>query len=32
VSGGLQIVSLAAGPDVGSVHLPLVAIIALPPR
>ncbi|MBK8160371.1 MAG: endonuclease/exonuclease/phosphatase family protein [Rhodospirillaceae bacterium] len=32
VSGGLQIVSVAAGPDVGSVHLPVLAIIALPPR
>jgi len=32
VSGGLQIVSLKAGPFVGSIHLPLVATIALPPR
>lgn len=32
VSGGLQIVSLEAGPFVGSIHLPLVAVIALPPR
>ncbi|WP_320499972.1 endonuclease/exonuclease/phosphatase family protein [Dongia rigui] len=32
VSGGLQIVSLASGPYVGSIHLPLVATIALPPR
>jgi len=32
VRGGLQLVSLQAGPDVGSVHLPLLAMIALPPR
>ena len=32
VSGGLQIVSLKTGPFVGSIHLPLVAVIALPPR
>ncbi len=32
VSGGLQIVSIEAGPFVGSVHLPLIATIALPPR
>ena len=32
VSGGLQIVSLETGPFVGSIHLPLVAVIALPPR
>jgi hypothetical protein len=32
VSGGLKVVSLATGPYVGSVHLPLVATIALPPR
>lgn len=32
VGGGLQIVSLEAGPFVGSIHLPLVAVIALPPR
>lgn len=32
VSGGLKVVSLETGPNVGSVHLPLVATIALPPR
>lgn len=32
VSGGLKVVSLETGPYVGSVHLPLVATIALPPR
>jgi hypothetical protein len=32
VSGGLKIATLEAGPYVGSVHLPLVATIALPPR
>ncbi|MBI2255280.1 MAG: hypothetical protein HYU58_11720 [Proteobacteria bacterium] len=32
VNGGLQIVSLETGPYLGSVHLPLVATIALPPR
>lgn len=32
VSGGLKLVSLTTGPYVGSIHLPLVATIALPPR
>lgn len=32
VSGGLKVVSLETGPYVGSVHLPLIATIALPPR
>jgi hypothetical protein len=32
VSGGLKVVSLETGPYVGSVHLPLVATIALPAR
>lgn len=32
VSGGLKIVALETGPFVGSIHLPLVATIAFPPR
>lgn len=32
VSGGLKVVSLESGPYVGSIHLPLIATIALPPR
>lgn len=32
VSGGLKILSLETGPDLGSAHLPLVATIAIPPR
>jgi hypothetical protein len=32
VSGGLKVVALETGPYVGSIHLPLVATIALPPR
>lgn len=32
VGGGLQLVAVETGPDVGSLHLPLIATIALPPR